>query len=106
MNRYKLSNGAQGDLESICAYLRLEASAERAIQIALDITDEFQKLGDMPGMGHFRDDVIGREFRFWRVHSHLICYRWDVSPIQIIAVVHGSRNLNAFFEDRASDADQ
>jgi plasmid stabilization system protein ParE len=37
-----------------------------------------------------------RGTRFWKVHSYVIAYRWETTPIQIIAVVHGARQLEAF----------
>jgi plasmid stabilization system protein ParE len=54
----------------------------------------------MPGMGHFRKDLLDQHYKFWSVYSYVIAYRWEVTPIQIIAVVHGARNLDAFFARR------
>ncbi len=51
-------------------------------------------------MGHFREELLDQRYKFWSVHSYVIAYRWDVSPIQVIAVVHGARWLEAFFHDR------
>jgi toxin ParE1/3/4 len=46
------------------------------------------------------EDLIDQRYRFWRVWSYLIVYRWQSSPIEIIAVVHGARDLDAFFGGR------
>ena len=54
----------------------------------------------MPGMGHYREDLLDRRHRFWSVWSYLIAYRWQATPIQIIAVVHGARYLDLFFGRR------
>jgi hypothetical protein len=35
--------------------------------------------------------------RFWSAWSYLIVYRWQVRPIQIVAVIHGARDLDAYF---------
>ena len=100
MSGYLLTPQAQRDLESIADYLALEASIERAIEILRDVREEFRKLAEMPGMGHFREDLLDRRYKFWSIYSYVIAYRWDVDPIQIIAIVHGARDLDAFFHRR------
>jgi antitoxin ParD1/3/4/toxin ParE1/3/4 len=54
----------------------------------------------MPGLGHYREDLLDQRHRFWRVWSYLIVYRWQVTPIQVIAVVHRARDLDGFFSNR------
>jgi plasmid stabilization system protein ParE len=62
--------------------------------------DECEKLSDMPGKGHFREDLLDKRHKFWSVQSYLIVYRWQVKPLQVIAIVHGARDLDAFFAGR------
>jgi hypothetical protein len=38
--------------------------------------------------------------RFWTVYAYVIAYRWETTPIQIVTVVHGARQLEAFFQQR------
>ena len=40
-----------------------------------------------------RDTVSGR-------YAYVIAHRWETTPIQIVAVVHGARQLEAFFQLR------
>ena len=101
MKGYELTTEAQYDLDAIAEYIAIEASVERAIRVLGEFRDAFRKLADMPGMGHFREDLLDQRYKFWSVYSYVIAYRWEVSPIQIIAVVHGARNLDAFFGRRA-----
>jgi antitoxin ParD1/3/4/toxin ParE1/3/4 len=97
MKGYELTTEAQNDLDEIAEYIAVEASVERAIRVLREFRDAFRKLADMPGMGHFREDLLDKRFKFWSVYSWVVAYRWEVMPIQIIAVVHGARNLEAFF---------
>ncbi len=60
-----------------------------------------QRLGQAPGIGHFHEELLDRRFRFWNFHPYVICYIWQKRPIQIIAIVHGARELAAFFDTRA-----
>jgi len=68
--------------------------------VVASIFAECDKLVEMPGIGHYREDLIERRYRFWRLWSYLIVYRWQSSPIEIIAIVHGARDLDAFFGGR------
>lgn len=100
MRGYRLSRAAQADLESIADYLTENAGPERAIKVISDIRAQFQKLSQMPGIGHYREDLLDQRYRFWGVYSYLIVYRWETDPIRIIAVVHGARNLAALLSRR------
>ena len=100
MKAYRLSKEAQGDLEAIAHYIAVNASLERAVSVVSTIRAEISRLGSNPGMGHFKEDVAGNELKFWSVYKYLIAYRWDQKPIEIVAVVHGNRDLTAFFEGR------
>ncbi len=74
-----------------------EAAADRVLA---RLYDECQRLGDLPGMGHYREDLLDRRHRFWSVWSYLIVYRWQPTPIQVTAVVQGARDLTRFFDGR------
>jgi plasmid stabilization system protein ParE len=49
---------------------------------------------------HFRLDLLDQRYRFLTVYSYVIAYRWEAQPIEIIAVIHGARNLRAFLRER------
>ncbi|HSI32640.1 MAG: type II toxin-antitoxin system RelE/ParE family toxin [Phycisphaerae bacterium] len=100
MKGYELTTEAQFDLEAIAEYIAAEASIERALIVLADIRAEFRKLADMPGMGHYREDLLDQRYKFWSVYDYVIAYKWEVEPIRILAVVHGARNLDAFFSRR------
>jgi hypothetical protein len=56
-------------------------------------SEAFRKLADMPGMGHLREELTDEPFRFWAVGSYLIIYRPDTDPVEILRVLHGSRDI-------------
>jgi antitoxin ParD1/3/4/toxin ParE1/3/4 len=56
-------------------------------------------LADQPGSGHYRDELMPRDYRFWSVFSYLIVYRWQMQPIEIVAIVHGARDLGSHFHN-------
>src|SRR5438874_990150 len=100
MKAYELTTEAQQDLDAIGSYIASEASTERAVQVLENFGLAFQRLGEMPGLGHVREELLDQRFRFWSVYSYLIVYRADLQPIRIVAIVHGARDLPAFFEER------
>lgn len=67
------------------------------------IHDACERLAEMPGIGHYREDLVDRNYRFWTVDSYLIVYRWQSAPLQIISIVHGARNLRHFFATRPTE---
>lgn len=54
----------------------------------------------MPGIGHFRLDLLDRHYPFRNVWKYVVAYRGDVTPVEVVAVVHGARDLGPFFADR------
>ncbi|HEX4796388.1 MAG TPA: type II toxin-antitoxin system RelE/ParE family toxin [Humisphaera sp.] len=97
MSGYSFTSDAYQDLRGIRDYLMDTAGDEVAERVVKEIRNECGKLADMPGMGHYREDLLDRGFRFWSVYAYVIGYRWKTKPIQIIAVVHGTRDLAAAF---------
>lgn len=47
----------------------------------------------MPGKGHTREDLTDLPVRFFPLRSYLIVYRSEPAPLQIIAVLHGARDI-------------
>lgn len=44
-------------------------------------------------MGHTRSDLTERDVRFWSTGSYLIVYREWLEQLQVLAVLHGSRDV-------------
>ena len=46
--------------------------------------------------GHSRFDLTSRSLRFWtltRYPNYTVVYRPETSPLQVVAVLHGKRNI-------------
>jgi plasmid stabilization system protein ParE len=71
MMSYHLTTGAQHDIDAIAEYVAIEATVERALKILSELRDAFRKLAEMPGIGHFREDLLSRHYKFWSVHSYV-----------------------------------
>ncbi len=96
---FTLTLGARAGLLEIWNYIA-EDSIDYADQVLARLHDAFIRLAQSPGIGHHREDLTDVRHRFWAVHSYVIVYRWETIPPQIIAVVHGARQLEFFLQQR------
>jgi antitoxin ParD1/3/4/toxin ParE1/3/4 len=51
------------------------------------------RLAEMPLLGHLRQDLTDEGLRFWQVYSYLIVYRPETRPLQVVRVLHASRDV-------------
>jgi toxin ParE1/3/4 len=97
---FLVAPAARADLHEIWSYY---ANSIQNLAAADRIRDElfaaFDALARMPGMGHYRTDLVAEPLRFWRVRDYLIIYRSEKAPIEIVRVLHGKRDVQAPLED-------
>jgi plasmid stabilization system protein ParE len=96
MKNHVLTPEARDNLLDIIDFIAADSPAA-ADRVLTDFEQAFESLGTNPGMGHYRDDLLSRQHRFHSVYSYLIVYRWQATPIQIVAIVHGARDLGPYF---------
>ena len=85
---------ARADLFDIWNYIAQE-SLSAADRVVAELEAAMQRLAEFPRLGHRRDDVPDLQYRFWPVYSYLIVYTPDKSPIHILRVIHGNRDVPA-----------
>jgi plasmid stabilization system protein ParE len=96
---YILSTAAEFDLDEIWEYIAAD-NIDAADRWIGKLFDAFEALGQMPGMGHRREDLTSYPVLFWPVGAYLIIYRAERRPIEIVAVTQGSRDIPAFLNRR------
>lgn len=99
MTGYVLSEDADLDLDDIWEYIAA-GSIDAADRWIGKLFDAFEALGNTPRMGHKRDDLTDFPVLFWPVGNYLVVYRALSSPIEIVAVTQGSRDIPAFLRRR------
>ncbi len=57
-----------------------------------------ERLAEMPGKGHLREDLGDEAIRVWVVYSYLIIYRPEPKPLQVVRVVSGYRDVPKLLE--------
>ncbi len=94
--KFLLTSQAEKDLNDIWDYIA-EDSIDNAGRVCEELHQAFIKLSEMPEIGHVREDLADKRHRFWPVFSYLVVYRPNTEPLQIVAIVHGARELKAYF---------
>ena len=96
MSDFLIAPAARSELDEIWDYYAVELqNPDAADRIRDEIFNAFDKLAQMPGMGHSRRDLAAEPLRFWPVRSYLIIYRGEKRPIEIVRVLHGARDVQA-----------
>jgi plasmid stabilization system protein ParE len=101
MSGYVLGSAVEFDLDEIWEYIATD-NIDAADRWIAKLFEAFEALGRMPGMGHRRDDLTAYPVLFWPVGAYLIIYRAVKRPIEIVAVIQGSRDIPAFLNRRLS----
>jgi toxin ParE1/3/4 len=100
MRRYVLAPEAALDLVQIWRYLKKSASLEVAERVESVIREKIAYLSERPGGGHWRKDLTDEPVKFFPVYSYLIVYRPETKPLQVVAIVHGRRDVGQFLRHR------
>ena len=69
----------------------------------LAIYDARAFVAEAPSRGRSRPDLTTRSLRFWtliRYPNYTVLYRPDAVPLQVVAVVHGKRNIRRVLKQR------
>lgn len=97
MRRILIRPQARLDLLEIWHHIALD-SVHAANKVVDNLEAAIRGLGDMPGKGHVRRDVVNPAFRFWSERPYVIGYRYDDQNVTVVRVVHGHRDLRSLFK--------
>lgn len=94
---------AFADLRQAARYLTIQQNQRLALRFAASAEMTFQKLAAMPTLGAFLDTKLLKApgIRTWTVKGferYVILYREISGGIEVLRVVHGSRNWEELIE--------
>lgn len=97
----KVSEQAEADLLEIWSFVgqRDMAAADKLIA---EITNRFSKLLEFPEMGRARNDLI-LYLRSLAVGNYIIFYQPAADGIEILRVLHTSRDISSVFDDMVGE---
>ena len=98
--RFVLAPQAAEDLVGIWRYIKSQSSSAMADHVQSVIRDKFIFLAQSPEAGHHRRNLTNEEVKFFPVYSYLIVYRPETKPLQIVAILHGRRDVEGVLRDR------
>jgi antitoxin ParD1/3/4/toxin ParE1/3/4 len=98
MARFVLTPAARADLAEISDYISKD-NPDAANRVLDELRAAMRNLAEMPEMGHSRRDLASEPLRFWPVYSYLIIYRPEARPLQVVRVLHGSRDVHRILEE-------
>ena len=99
---FRLTPEATADLDGIWWFIA-EGSKEAADRVETEIVAACRRLVNHPRMGTKRQDITRLPVRFWTITkfpNNVIVYRPETVPLQVIAILHGKRDLKEILEDR------
>jgi len=102
MTAYVLTPLAKADIFDIWSYIAGD-SENAADRVEQAIYEACAFVGESPLRGHFRSDLTSRTLRFWtltRYPNYTVVYRPDTVPIEVVAVLHGKRNIRRILKQR------
>ena len=99
----QLTPQAIKDLDAIWLTIA-EDSRDAAERVEMEILATCHRLARHPRMGTKRQDITVLPVRFWTVTkfpNYVIVYRPETVPLQVVAVLHGRRDLRDVLEKRS-----
>jgi plasmid stabilization system protein ParE len=93
---------AKADIFNIWCYIS-DDSEDDADRVEQAIYDACAFVAEAPMRGHSRPDLTSRSLRFWtltRYPNYAVVYRPGTVPLEIVAVMHGKRNIRRILKQR------
>ena len=78
-----------------------EENRDAAERVELEIVATCGRLAKHPRIGTKRQDITALPVRFWTVTkfpNYVIVYRPETAPLQVVAALHGKRDLKQVLE--------
>jgi len=99
---YVLTPLAKADIFDIWSYIA-DDSEDAADRVEQAIYDACAFIAEAPVRGHSRRDLTARSLLFWtvtRYPNYAVVYRPETAPLEIVAVMHGKRNVRRVLKER------
>src|SRR5579872_3533412 len=92
MRKYLIAPVAEQDIDEIISFIA-EDNPRAALKILDNLYEAMDRLAEHPLIGHAREDLTNRPVRFWPVISHYLIIYKATSPIEIVRVLSGYRDI-------------
>jgi plasmid stabilization system protein ParE len=99
---FLLTPQATEDLDAIWWFIA-QGNRDAADRVETEIVTTCRRLAKRPMIGTKRRDITSLPVRFWTVTkfpNYVIVYRPETVPLQVVAVMHGKRDLKKVLKSR------
>lgn len=93
MKKFIASKNVPFDLKEIFDFIAPH-NKQAARKTVDDIYKKFHDIADNKYIGHKREDLTDKDYRFLSVYSYMIIYDPNTSPVTILRVISGYRNTS------------
>jgi len=90
---YFLTGPASRDIDEILDYITAQ-SVQTAVIVSQRLEKAFNRIAEAPSIGHRRDELKDPNARVISVSGYLVIYDPTLSPVHILRVVRGGRDLS------------
>jgi plasmid stabilization system protein ParE len=100
---FEFTPQATDDLDAIWWFIAKD-NLDAAHRVETEIVASCRRLARYPLMGSRREDITPLPVRFWTVAkfpNYVIVYRPETVPLQVVAVLHGKRDLKEAIRRRS-----
>ena len=97
MARYRLALLARSDLGESFQYNAERSGVRNASRLHRQIRERFPRHAEQPLIGRARPE-LGSDLRSFPVGNYIIIYRPISDGVEIVRVLHGSRDIESLFE--------
>jgi plasmid stabilization system protein ParE len=97
-NSFVLTDLAQEDLDEIIDFIAMD-NPTSARAVLNKFYDAFAILADNSQIGHIKDKVQPRKFKFWSVYSYQIIYNPESKPLEILRILSGYRDIESLLNE-------
>ena len=98
MTGYRLTDTAEEELRGILQFIAQQDGIARALHVHDKFLQIFEGIAAAPGIGFRRPHLTGDTLRWHPVFRFLILYEPDTSPLTILRILHGARDLDRIFQ--------
>jgi plasmid stabilization system protein ParE len=96
---YILTPRAQRHLRTILNDIEEYSGEARRLATEETLLSAFAAIAANPGVGHRRKDIVPAEPYFHYAGPYAVIYRRLELPTQIIAIIHGARDLSVLLQN-------
>ena len=93
----RITPKARSDLRDISRYTDKKWGRQQRFKYIKQLKDRFSYLADKPQIGRKRDEIIGSPYSYHE-GRHVIFYRTTAEGIEILRVLHDSRDFPRHFK--------